>query len=123
VCKRCSTEETDEQIESDVYNVPESGRLVYCGLQGFVNVLERERISNNLGHPMFQNLRQGDWMMSYVSNRLAKYASLQLKNRATLAELAFWLQTLFDAVAQLPRFLIPAYFDLVIRELYRFDNT
>lgn len=115
---RCSTEETDEQIESDVYTIPNYGPLVYCGLQGFVNVLERERVKNNLGHPMFQNLRQGDWMMTYIANRLTKYANKSCEKRATLLELASWLQCLFAAVSNLPRFLIPAYFDLIVTELY-----
>ena len=32
----------------------------------FANV----RPSNDLGHPVCANLRQGDWLMDYVSNRL-----------------------------------------------------
>jgi glycogen debranching enzyme len=115
---RCSSEEVDEQIDSDVYDVPKYGRLIYCGLQGFMNVLEKERLSNNLGHPLYENLRQGDWMMQYISERLIKHYNLAKKYRATLYSLAVWLRKLFDSLSKLPRYLIPAYFDLIVSGLY-----
>ena len=33
-------------------------------------MLAEIRPKNDLGHPLCDNLRQGDWMMDYVSNRL-----------------------------------------------------
>lgn len=114
---RCSNEEKGEQIDSDAYDIPGHGPLVYCGLQGFMNILEKERLSNNLGHGMFKNLREGNWMMNYIVSRLQNYAN-QNGCRKALAELAMWLSKVFDAVSCMPRYLIPAYFDLIITNLY-----
>lgn len=37
---------------------------------GLMSVLAEIRPKNDVGHPLCDNLRQGDWMMDYVSNRL-----------------------------------------------------
>ncbi|CAF0868627.1 unnamed protein product [Brachionus calyciflorus] len=114
---RCSQEETSEGINSDVYNIPNYGPLVYAGIQGFINVLERERTNNNLGHPLFENLRNGDWIMNYIVDRLKKYSRLSTK-RDNLYNLAVWLQQVFESLSKLPRYLIPTYFDLILTGLH-----
>jgi len=37
---------------------------------GIVSVMADIRPKNDLGHPFCDNLRQGDWLIHYVSNRL-----------------------------------------------------
>lgn len=115
---RCSQEESNEGINSDVYVIPNYGSLIYCGLRGFMNILDKERLKNNLGHPMFENLRQGDWMMTYIVERLNKYSELRPKERTGLLALSLWLSKVFEALSKMPRYLIPAYFDLIITTLY-----
>ena len=37
---------------------------------GVMSVLGELRPGNDLGHPLCQNLRTGNWLMEYISNRL-----------------------------------------------------
>lgn len=37
---------------------------------GLISVFANVRPNNDLGHPVCANLRQGDWLIDYVSNRL-----------------------------------------------------
>ena len=61
---RCTPEESVEQ-DGGPYDVPGHGQLVFCGLQGVVNVFDRLRPQDNLGHPLCHNLRQGNWLLDY----------------------------------------------------------
>lgn len=60
---RCDQEERDDGRGFDVYNVPNFGTLVYCGLQGFISPFSTIRPANDLGHPICGNLRDGNWMI------------------------------------------------------------
>lgn len=37
---------------------------------GVMSVLGELRPKNDLGHPLCQNVRQGNWLLDYISNRL-----------------------------------------------------
>lgn len=41
-----------------------------CASAGLMSVLADIRPNNDLGHPLCANLRQGDWLIDFVSNRL-----------------------------------------------------
>lgn len=41
-----------------------------CFSAGLISVLADIRPNNDLGHPVCANLRQGDWLIDFVSNRL-----------------------------------------------------
>lgn len=53
-----------------VYDVPALGRLTYCGLEGWMGPLQAVMTTNDLGHPLCENLRQGTWALDYVVERL-----------------------------------------------------
>ena len=89
---RSGREESSENINSNTYDVPHYGPLTYCGLQGLMNVLEKQRLTNNLGHPLFENLRNGDWLMTYTADRLEKYYQIHKGKRARLHSLSTWLK-------------------------------
>ncbi len=67
---RSSAEEENYGKGFDVYTIPAYGILHYCGLQGQMSVLEKIRLYNDLRHPLVINLKQGNWLMDYISNRL-----------------------------------------------------
>ena len=70
VLYRSGAEEQADGKGFDLYNIPELGPMVYCGLQGPMSILEKIRLHNQLRHPLVLNLKQGDWLVKYIANRL-----------------------------------------------------
>jgi len=68
------------------------------------------RTTNDLGHPICNNLRDGLWLPNYIAHRLEK--------KQTTKRLAQWLRNAFDALAGIPVFLRPRYFDEIITPVY-----
>jgi len=42
-------------------------------MTGVMSILQHRRAFNDLGHPLCENLRQGNWLMQYTANRLLAY--------------------------------------------------
>lgn len=114
---RCEAEERDSSNGQDgVYNVPNHGPLVYAGLQGWWSVLEKIIRYNELGHPLCDHLRQGQWALDYIVGRMERVSK---KDRhAGLHKPAEWLREKFQAVRDLPSFLLPRYFAIIIQVAY-----
>lgn len=53
-----------------VYDVPGLGKMVYCGLEGWMHPLRHIMTYNDLGHPLCGHLREGSWALDYVHARL-----------------------------------------------------
>jgi glycogen debranching enzyme len=114
---RCSAEELDASDGKDgTYNVPGHGSLVYAGLQGWWSPLRDIVNDNNLGHPICNHLREGQWAMDYCIGRLERAASK--RQYAHVKGPARWLKLRFDAIRKMPNFLCPRYFALVIQTAY-----
>lgn len=73
VLHRADGEERDAtQGEFGTYDVPGLGKLVYCGLQGWMHPLRHIMQYNDLGHPLCGHLRDGPWALDYIVNRLLR---------------------------------------------------
>ncbi|XP_077266299.1 glycogen debranching enzyme-like isoform X3 [Temnothorax americanus] len=108
---RCDQEEREEtQGKFGVYNVPGYGSLVYAGLQGIISLLADIRPNNDLGHPLCDNLRQGNWLIDYVWQRL--------KEDDDTEGLGIWFEHTMDPFKLIPRYLVPSYFDAIIVNVY-----
>ncbi|XP_060528992.1 glycogen debranching enzyme [Cylas formicarius] len=107
---RCDQEERDEGFGFDAYNIPNFGPVVYCGLQGFISLLANIRPSNDLGHPMCANLRDGNWMIEYIWKRL--------KVDQGTKELGQWIEENTKSLEKVPRYLVPCYFDVIVTGIY-----
>ncbi|OTF77497.1 glycogen debranching enzyme-like protein [Euroglyphus maynei] len=105
---RCQQEEFEEN-SIHTYQLS-NGPLVYSGLAGIMFHLAKIRTHNDLGHPLCENLRQGNWLPSYIVQRLLK--------RDQTVDLARWLEKAFESLEQLPRYLIPRYFDSILCPLW-----
>ncbi|XP_028666965.1 glycogen debranching enzyme isoform X1 [Erpetoichthys calabaricus] len=106
---RCDAEEQEDG--GGCYNIPSWTSLKYSGLQGLISVMADIRPKNDLGHPFCDNLRTGDWMIEYVSNRL-------VTKGGALGQVGKWLQAMFTYLKHLPRYLIPCYFDAILVGVY-----
>lgn len=114
---RCEPEERDLSDNKDgVYNVPGHGPLVYAGLQGWWSVLRDIVNDNNLGHPLCNHLREGDWALDYVVGRLERIS--QQKRFSKIKGPAKWLRERFEAIRKVPNFLRPRYFARCIQTAY-----
>ncbi|BGP12177.1 hypothetical protein JCM10213_004743 [Rhodosporidiobolus nylandii] len=113
---RADGEERDATGGDGVYDLPGSGPLVYCGLQGWMPHLRHIMEKNDLGHPLCANLREGTWAMDYVVSRLEK----QIDVFPALSPAASWFRQRFDLIkAHVPPFLRPKYFALVINTAFK----
>ena len=73
VLYRADGEERDAtKGDIGVYDVPNFGKLTYCGLEGWMHPLRRIMRYNDLGHPLCENLRQGTWALDYICSRLER---------------------------------------------------
>lgn len=107
---KCDQEERDD-IGSGVYSLDGYGPLKYAGLQGVMSILADIRPIDDLGNWLPGNLRNGDWMLDYIINRLQKKSSTKA--------LATWFETkAFKLLRSVPRYLIPRYFDSVVSMVY-----
>jgi len=117
VLYRADGEEKDVSGGKDgVYAIPNHGPLVYAGLQGWWSVLRDVIRNNDLGHPICQHLRDGQWALDYIVGRLQRLAKLPGYDRLKVP--AKWLQERFDAIRKIPSFLLPRYFAKVIQTAY-----
>lgn len=106
---RCS-----EEDEGKIYDVPGFGKLVYCGIQGFMSVLDTVALNNDLGHPLCANLRNGFWVIDFICGRLK---CEEFKN-TPLYQFGDFLEQYFQPIRNLPSYLVPSYFELSIRKVY-----
>jgi len=114
---RCDPEERDATDNKDgTYNVPGHGNLVYAGLQGWWSVLRDIVNDNNLGHPLCNHLREGQWALDYCVGRLERISEKRRYHR--IRGPAKWLKERCDAIRKVPNFLLPRYFALVIQTAY-----
>ncbi len=64
-----------------------------------------------MGHALFNNLRNGNWLLDYIVGRL-------FHKPTDLTQVAAYLDRGFTLLKRIPRYLIPKYFDLIILSVY-----
>ncbi|CAJ1356503.1 unnamed protein product [Effrenium voratum] len=107
----CESEERDRSDgKRGAYDVPGVGPLAYCGLMGVCAALDEARAGFTedqlLYAPVAENIRNGDWMMACLFDRLDDMPGLE--------DVKDWLQRADRILASCPRKLAPFYFDLLV---------
>ena len=46
------------------------GKLVYAGISHINKIINRIKVSQELGHPIFNNIRIGDWLLGFYFDRI-----------------------------------------------------
>jgi glycogen debranching enzyme len=105
---RCKNEENEL-----IYTIPDYGPLVYAGLQGIESVLIKMRLltaEQMIKHPLSLHLKQENSLMIYLTQRLIENPRTQLIGQ--------WYEKYFQFIEQLPKYLIPTYFDILVHRTY-----
>ena len=64
----CDAEEKEHNSQGP-YHIPGKGVVSYAGLAGIYQDLRNAAIKNDLGIPLFNNLRTGHWLLDFIVNR------------------------------------------------------
>lgn len=107
---RSNQEEMDDGLGGGAYEIPKFKTLNYCGLAGLMFYWKDIRTRHDLGHPICDNLRQGLWLPQYIVARLGR--------KVATVPLSKWLHEAFQQLANIPNYLVPRYFDLIVTPLY-----
>ncbi|EAY00134.1 Amylo-alpha-1,6-glucosidase family protein [Trichomonas vaginalis G3] len=102
---RCGAEE-GAQIGTGSYSFPQYGPCFYAGTQGILTAFDS---SKDMGSPIFQNMRDGNWLCDFMIKRLYQAPHL--------IPILNFMRGKLDKIITLPRFTIPKYIDRLIRAL------
>ncbi|XP_028967982.1 glycogen debranching enzyme [Galendromus occidentalis] len=107
---RGDLEEKSDGLGMGAYNLDAVGPMIYCGLQGVMTHLSYIRPRNDLGHPLCSNIREGDWLIDHMVNRLRPHKSC--------SEFASLLEQMLRPIKKVPHYLKPCYFDAMVTALF-----
>lgn len=93
------------EANNSSYEIPNYGKLFYCGLQSVFDAIQEAFRFNNLDHPICQNIRQGDWLIDYLIAKLHEY-----NFRGIVKEL--------KTIKKLPHYYKPLQLFRLVKEVY-----
>lgn len=114
---RCDTEERDiSGGKRGAYGLKKEGPFPYCGITSYIHLLKYIKKSKDMGAELFDNVREGDWLIDYTVNRLRTYQAQE--PTIGLQNVITWFDEQFTAVKKLPTFLKPKYVSRIIETVY-----
>ena len=109
---RCNEEERDiSNGTRGPYGLQVYGEFEYAGLTSVIHILRQLKISGDMGHELFNNMRSGNWLLEYTVERLNFMKS-------DLNEAISFLHYYFDQVKPLNNTFKPKYAAKVFEKLY-----
>jgi glycogen debranching enzyme len=109
---KCEKEELDNSKgKRGNYDIPQYGRLVYAGLTHLYALIQRLKKSQELSHGLIMSVREGDWLLEYMINRLSNFD--------TLSDLyKFLVKDILNPYKAIPSSIKPNVFCNIIDTLY-----
>lgn len=104
---KCESEEQSIRHKG-TYHFPQFGNCFYGGIAGPLLAFNS---AEDMGSPIFENLRQGNWLLDFISNRLFEIKSL-ISIEGGIRNIS---KTTLD---NLPRFMMPKYVDRLLRAIF-----
>jgi glycogen debranching enzyme len=101
---RCEKEDLSEFGEG-AYELSNVGKFVYCGIEGIYPMIKKIQETNDLGHPLCANLRDGHWLCDYIIRRLRRLPEIE--------KIANIFEDSLGLLKDVPHFLRPCYFELI----------
>lgn len=86
-----------------MYTLPNKGPLLFGGFGAVFADVRDASLTNDLGRPLFANLREGYWYLDYIVGRLKKVGG-------NLEKITEYISSYFDLLKSIPKYLIPNYF-------------
>lgn len=105
-----SEHEEHERSGYGMYNISNKGALLFGGLGGVFTDVNEASLRNDLGIPLFVNLREGHWYLDYCVNRLKKMGG-------NLVRITEYIESYFELLKVIPKYLIPHYFSEFITNI------
>lgn len=104
---RCEPEEQYARHTSP-YSFPSFGECFYAGIVGPLLAFDS---AEDMSSHIFQNLRDGNWLLDYIKNRLFQIPALQSVQGGIAHILTLFLNTI-------PRYMMPKYVDRILRAIF-----
>ena len=99
----CENEEI-EFWKNGMYVVPNFGQLNFAGFAGVIKILRETSLTNDLYHPLFANIIEGDYLLDYYQQRIIRY------NKPIHSKFIECYNEMSKCIKVLPSSLKPHYF-------------
>ena len=107
---KCNEEELDyTNGKRGVFRI-DGVPIMYAGIASLIHIIRFLKVSQNLGSPLFDNIRQGNWLMDYIVERFEDHPKTKF--------IADNLTIIFDMIKIMPNSEKPRYFSKVISNLW-----
>jgi len=90
--------------------------MPYSGITSLIHMFKKTKLTKDLGAEIFENMREGNWLLDYAVSRIRDYANSEPS--IGLHDLVDFFGDYIEAVKSLPAPLRPKYGTKVIETVY-----
>jgi len=109
---RCDNEEKEiSDGKRGTYGLEKNGPFTYAGIASFINLLRKLKVKSDMGHELFNNMRDGDWLLDYFMDRLSFMS-------AEFHQIIVYLSEAYSHIKTLPKSFRPYNGSRLIEQIY-----